>query len=78
MEKAADQTEWTEMYDYYSDPYTDLLAVVTEFLKECEYAGHVASCPEVSSTVIDDIETWKKRRKELLVADFAEYLKAQS
>ena len=78
MLKAEDQTEWPEMYTYQNDLYLDLYAVLAEFLGECEHAGHNASCPEMSSAVIEDVEAWKKRRKELLVADFAEYLKAQS
>lgn len=77
MLKAKEQTEWTGMYVYHNGPYIDLYDVLAEFLSECEHAGHVPSCPEMSSAVIEDVEAWKKKRKELLVADFAEYLSAR-
>ena len=78
MLKAEDQTEWPSMYVYQNDLCEDLCNIMFEFLGECEHEGFKAACKEVSSDVIEDVEAWKKSRKKLLVADFAEYLKAQS
>lgn len=78
MLKAAEQTEWPAMYVYHSGPYGDLVDILFEFLGECEHAGFAPSCKEISTDTVDDMKAWEKKRKELLVADFAEYLKAQS
>ncbi len=76
MLKADEQQNWPEMYVYQMDTYLDLLDMMLEYLGECEHAGEIAECKEISLDTVDNIGTWKKRRKALLIMDFAEYLTA--
>lgn len=64
---------WHRGYVYQADVYQDLMDMVIEFLGECEHHGKVASCDEVSADTIEDLDTWVKKRKELLIRDFYVY-----
>ncbi len=78
MLKTKDQIDWTMMYVYQADVYADLHSAVIEFFAEHEHEGRIAQCSEVSTDVIYDVATWKAKRKELLLKDFALYLNGQN
>ena len=71
--KAEDQKSWHKMYVYDADIFDDLQDAVYEFIVENEHAGNKASCGEISVDTVEDMEAWRKKRKELLLKDFCEY-----
>lgn len=76
MLKASEQEEWPKMYVYQTAVHLDLLDMMLAYLEECEHQGEIANCKEISLATVDDMKAWKKRRKALLLADFAEYITA--
>ncbi len=78
MLKAVDQSDWTKMYVYQTNVYADLHSTLVEFLSECEHANGKVSCVEISPDTVDDVTAWTKRRKEMLLEDFTDYLDAQA
>lgn len=77
MLKVGVQQNWTKMYVYQTNVWSDLCEMMIAYLGECEHASEIAECPEISSDTVDDVKAWKEKRKVLLLTDFAEYLTAQ-
>lgn len=74
----ADMKTWPQGYVYAADAWKDLMTfvtdMVTEFFGENEHAGvDFATCGEISSDAIEDINAWCNKRKELLIKDFKLY-----
>ena len=74
--KADRQKHYPSMYVYQTDVVQDLLEMVAEYVGEAEHQGELANMTELSNSTVEDIEEWKKKRKELLKKDFAIFLDA--
>ena len=72
-QRAEDQHKWSDMYVYEADVVRDLFELVADFIGECEHAGEVAECREISEDTVENLAAWFARRKQLLQQDFLLY-----